>query len=138
MFFYRVGDHPPDEGVAFGVNLQQGKIIVGRGEEALAVDIPDPFQGELAIDEAERYSVIRVLHAPIDNQEVPLAEIACHRAPFHLRVEGRFGMLDQQLVQVDLLPREILCRGREPRVNIAREIEFQLRKLRAVEIKVVR
>jgi hypothetical protein len=33
-------------------------------------------------------------------------------------------MPDQQLVQVDFLPREILRRGGETRVHIAREIEF--------------
>ena len=98
------------------------KIVVGGHQPATVAVNFDAFNGELPVDKTDGDFSIGRFQAFVDNDQIPIVDTGIdHGISFHPGIEGRRGVFDQLLVEINGDIHKILCRrgksGMDPRYD---------------------
>ncbi len=95
----------PDFEVVVGINPDGTEVAIGGTKLNIALaamgDV-EVLDGELIVDESYNDVTILGLYGSVDDGDITIAD-ACfhHRITFHASIEGRFGMLDKDSIEIE-------------------------------------
>lgn len=116
MLLGRLVDGPEDDAPdldvhAFG-NFDRGIGLVLRHQPDLAVSLVEALDRELAVDDGHDDVFVTGRFRPVDDEQVAVVQVRIdHGIPVHMGEEGRGGMLDEVLMQVERFL-EVIVGGR--------------------------